>query len=271
MLLAGPPSFAPRRRFRAYRSGAAIVESLLVLPVLTMLAMNALEFSRYAQVRMLVRYAQVQGLRECSVSGDHEHNPTGNAQGNEKAKAVVKEALKPWEGKWLDSAIPGCDVRDRYSESSPVYFPLSATYKCSYALSFCKAMSPISVSGPKEPITGAPSLSMPVQTALYDKHNATSGVPTRTPCPPDSNEAGCRIAVVGDAGAPPNMAVCTSTITAEQRRCSTCAGLCSGVATCLAGCDDSMRSALQRFSSGSFQCRPTVDDMKPSTCGLNPL
>ena len=195
----------------------------MVVPVLAIIAFNALEFARYAQVRMLVRYAQAEGLRECSVSANHLHNPTGNADGNAKAKDAARAALGPWSGRWFDAVEPpDCDFKGATGEYAPVSFPLTADYKCSYPLSFCHLMN--------RQVQGTAGLSMPMQTAYYAKQSLDPYDGPQTPC--QKGESGYSVDVHGDcvattstdAGAPPP-AMCAAA-TAAQTNCSSSIGGC---------------------------------------------
>ena len=257
------------RACRAHSSGAALVETLVVLPVLLTIAFNALEFSRYGQARMIVRYAQVQGMRECSVSGDHPHNPTGDANGNTLAVNAATEALRPWNTKWF-TAVPGrCVVRNN-GEQSPVSFSLQARYHCSYPLSFC------AMAGGSMEISGLPDteLTMPMQTAFYDKKGSVPG-DGKTHCAKTGTRETVEICAAltnaVDGGAPVDMAVCTTQISDERNKCAKCiTNSCPSpvTKTCTDGCDSRMRSDLQAFSSGTGQCRVPVNAMRTTTCGI---
>ena len=262
MLHFGP--LAPPRGSRKWRRAAALVEAVVVVPVLAIIAFNALEFARYAQVRMLVRYAQAEGLRECSVSANHLHNPTGNADGNAKAKDAARAALGPWSGRWFDAVEPpDCDFKGATGEYAPVSFPLTADYKCSYPLSFCHLMN--------RQVQGTAGLSMPMQTAYYAKQSLDPYDGPQTPC--QKGESGYSVDVHGECvattstdagggGGPVGDGYCQ--YGGDYDNCSACYANCETMIN--QGCTDDTCTPYASCKAGCSQSYPYPNEPGQTGC-----
>ncbi len=142
-----------------------MMELLVVIVPILLILVNALEFSRYTQCKMVLQHAAVVAVRSCAVTRNT-MNPgfTGSADDYKKA---ARAAVLPWRNAGrLNLAEVTCeDPADPRDDSAVLTSKLRASYTCLSPLSFCLAMR-----------RGNPSVIMrvsatyPRQGAKYDVH-----------------------------------------------------------------------------------------------------
>ena len=150
---------------RASRRGAAIVEVLLVIMPLVIILVNTLEFSRYAQCKMVLKHAAVVAARSCAVTRAT-LNPGFLGRPNDYKKAA-RESITPWRtsGRLNVSDVTCEEPPDPKDTSGIVSTQISASYKCVSSLSFCTALR---LGSPTRNVLLKASASYPRQGAKYD-------------------------------------------------------------------------------------------------------
>ena len=142
-----------------------MMELLIVIVPLVLILVNALEFSRYTQCKMVLQHAAVVAVRSCAVTrGTMNPGFTGSESDFKKA---ANAAILPWRnaGRLHLAEVTCEDAPDPNDESGIVTTKLRASYTCLSTLSFCLAMK-----------RGKPSVIMsatatyPRQGAKYDVH-----------------------------------------------------------------------------------------------------
>lgn len=124
------------------RRGTASVELVVVIIPLLLILFNCLEFSRFAQSKMVLQHAATAGVRSCAVTRDT-YNPGIHGPVDDYKRAVTA-ALGPWRtsNRLRGVQYPGGCVEpaNPKDENGMLRLKISADYSCGYPLTFCRAI-----------------------------------------------------------------------------------------------------------------------------------
>lgn len=142
-----------------------MAELVVVIVPMVLILMNALEFSRFSQCKMVLKHAAVVAARSCAVTrGTLNPGFTGKP---DDYKLAARQTLLPWRnsGRLNVSEVTCDEPADPKDEHGLLTARLKASYKCLSPLSFCFAMR-----GSASRVPLRAEASFPRQGAKYDVH-----------------------------------------------------------------------------------------------------